>query len=163
MKNVKFGNILDNVKRGMIVHGCNAQGVMGSGIALEIRTRWPDCFAEYEREVARHRNNGLELMGKVIPWEVPGEDIIIANAITQENFGRGPKRYVSYKAIHEAFMTVAVAALSTWGSHDAEGFDIHYPLIGAGLGGGDWAIISDIIESVFAQFPTVKHTLWLLE
>ncbi len=29
------------VSSGIIVHGCNAQGVMGSGVALALRTTWP--------------------------------------------------------------------------------------------------------------------------
>ena len=36
---IKFGNILD--AKGIIMHGCNAQGVMGSGLAKDIRERWP--------------------------------------------------------------------------------------------------------------------------
>ena len=30
-----------------ILHGCNAQGVMGRGAALAIKTRLPWAFAEY--------------------------------------------------------------------------------------------------------------------
>jgi O-acetyl-ADP-ribose deacetylase (regulator of RNase III) len=36
MKQIKFGDILD-AQYGIIVHGCNAQGVMGSGTALHIK------------------------------------------------------------------------------------------------------------------------------
>lgn len=32
----KTGNILD-VREGIIVHGCNLKGVMGSGLALQIK------------------------------------------------------------------------------------------------------------------------------
>ena len=32
-----------------LAHGCNCAGAMGRGIALELRTRWPDMYEEYRR------------------------------------------------------------------------------------------------------------------
>ena len=41
---------------------------------------------------------------------------------------------------------------------DLQPREIHIPLIGAGLGGGNWEIIREIIEQT-VEFPT---TLWVL-
>lgn len=35
--------------RGIVVHGVNCQGVMGSGVALAIRTKWPQIFESYKK------------------------------------------------------------------------------------------------------------------
>lgn len=155
MKHVKFGNILD-VQEGIIVHGCNAQGVMGSGIAVQIKQRWPHVYETYAKFVADTRAKGRSPLGLVVPVEAqPG--LYIANAITQEHYGRDPtKRYVSYEAVKKCFDVVAMMA-------GMDGLTVHFPLIGAGLGNGDWAIISDIIDSAFFGQADVQRTLWIYE
>ncbi|ESQ88967.1 hypothetical protein ABAC460_14395 [Asticcacaulis sp. AC460] len=42
----KTGDLLEAPER-VICHGCNAQGVMGSGIAVPIRNRYPMVFKAY--------------------------------------------------------------------------------------------------------------------
>lgn len=168
MRQVKFGNIFDvsltedkNVSQ-FIVHGCNAQGVMGSGIAKEVKQRYPEAFKAYYDFVINwnsHNSRTLgihSILGQIIPVQI-SPNLFIFNAITQDNFGRdNTTRYVSYKAVKTAFDEIA---------HHAHGLgaEVHYPLIGAGLGGGDWAIISDIIDSSFEQYPGIKRTLWIYE
>lgn len=151
MKLVNVGDIL-SVTKGIIVHGCNAQGVMGSGIALQIRNKYPAAYEAYHKE---HLQNGLRL-GDVI-WAQVTDDLIIGNAITQDKYGRDSNtRYVSHRAIQMAFESVMVTACTL-------GMDVHYPLIGAGLANGDWAIISEIIDDQFRHYgdDKIKRTLWI--
>jgi O-acetyl-ADP-ribose deacetylase (regulator of RNase III) len=152
MKKIKFGNMLDTESGGILIHGCNAQGVMGSGIALEIKNRWPGCFAAYKDFLACR----VDVLGGIAYYNIPDTTLSIANCITQEHFGKDGKKYVSYQAIQKAFTGVVAMAHLT-------GEEVHYPLIGAGLGGGDWAIISEIIDSVFEKYPYVNRTLWIKE
>lgn len=159
MKTIKFGNILD-AESGIIMHGCNDLGVMGSGIALAVKEKYPACFQEYSNWCIEERKAGKELLGNICPFSVPYKDLVIANCITQSGFGKDSKRYVSYKAIQSVFQTIAVIGAGRVG---VDTLTIHYPLIGAGLGGGDWAIISEIIETVFAPFPEINRTLWIYE
>jgi O-acetyl-ADP-ribose deacetylase (regulator of RNase III) len=153
MKSVKFGDIL-SLEEGIIVHGCNAHGIMGSGIALQIKNKYPECFRTYATFCAGMAH--MDALGAVVPYAVPNKNLIIANAITQKDFGKDGKKYVSYKAISTAFTNAAEAASKS-------GLELHYPLIGAGLGGGDWAIISDIIDAAVAAYPTLNHALWIYE
>jgi O-acetyl-ADP-ribose deacetylase (regulator of RNase III) len=146
---ISFGDIL-SVDRGIIVHGCNAKGVMGSGVALAIRRKYPEAFRVY-REI--FEEDGLEL-GTVCFVDV-GKDLVIANAITQENYNNqrnGPACMVDYAAIKSCFQEVANEAKYL-------GLPVHYPMIGAGLGGGDWNIIQEIIEETLYS---VERTLWKL-
>jgi O-acetyl-ADP-ribose deacetylase (regulator of RNase III) len=145
----QFGNIL-SVTRGIIVHGCNARGVMGSGVALAIRKTYPQAFKVY-REIFEDR--GLEL-GSVIFVPITDE-LFVANAITQENYNNqknGPACMVDYGAIKRCFLTIANYA-------KGEGLPVHYPMIGAGLGGGDWDIIQGIIDETLHG---IERTLWKL-
>jgi O-acetyl-ADP-ribose deacetylase (regulator of RNase III) len=135
------GNLLDAPQK-IIVHGCNAQGVMGSGVAKAIREKWPGAYTEYARV---HCESGL-CLGQVI-W-FPVDDKLIANAITQEFYGRDKKRYVDYDALRVAFKEINMLSEEI----DA---DVAMPMIGAGLGGGSWTVIENIIETTFKRPVTV--------
>ncbi len=147
-----YGNALD-VTYGIIVHGCNCQGVMGSGIAREVKNRFPMAFHEYDKV---HRTRGLKL-GEICFAEVAPNKFII-NANTQDSYGGG-KRFVSYDAIADSFTEVLRFA-QTIEKHREVKLDIIFPAIGAGLGGGDWNIISAIIDVVIPDhFNKVLYLL----
>ena len=134
----KIGDLLD-APEVIIIHGCNAQGVMGSGVAKAIRGKYPWAYEAY---IDVYITTGL-VMGKVYWANNPaGEPFkIIGNAITQSRYGYSGKQYVSYDAIRDCVK--GVVELSTiFGC-----CTVALPMIGAGLGGGDWNVISDIIET----------------
>lgn len=125
-----------------MVHGCNAQGVMGSGVAAGVREIYPGAYEAYR---SAYFNQGNKLfMGTVIPYFDTPDKIWVLNAITQENFGRDPNvRYVSYDAIEDSFKVIRRLAFNT----NIE--RVLFPLIGAGLGNGTWSVIEEIIRSTF--------------
>lgn len=148
---VKKGNLFD-VQAGHIVHGCNAQGVMGSGVAYGVKTLYPHVYEDY-RNI--YETEGLKL-GRAYPVLVTMR-LKIWNAITQDNFGIG-KRQTSYDAVQTCFQDVEDYLNAGFESMaDMQPKEIHIPLIGAARGGGNWEIIREIIEQ------TVTHpvTLWL--
>lgn len=154
IKTVK-GNVLD-IERGIIVHSCNAQGVMGSGIALEIKNRFPDVFSEYEL-LCRCRNSA-DIIGytQYVPIDL---NKIIVNGIGQDRYGRDGKRYTNYEAIAEIFEDVNRYAQNYYDLRDIL-LPICFPLIGCGLGGGKWEIISAIIDTTIDdKFEKVLYTL----
>jgi len=142
----KVGNLRD-AEELIILHGCNAQGVMRSGVAKVVREKWPEAYNEYR---AAFENYGLSMGDTVIAFS-RGKKII--NAITQEYFGRDGKQYVDYEAIRTAIRSVNkladVVAVAV----------VAMPKIGAGLGGGDWNIISKIIEEESTNFQPVVYEL----
>lgn len=117
-----------------IVHGCNAQGVMGSGVAKTVKESYFDAYKFYAEQYDQH---GLKL-GDV--QFVPANGKVIVNAVTQEHFGRDGKQYVSYDAVQQAMRTIN-------NTLKLSGVDrVAMPKIGAGLGGGEWSIIEALIE-----------------
>lgn len=145
----KKGNLLDSTDV-VIAHGCNARGVMGSGVALAIREKYPWAFEAY-------RNDPFRSLGTVIPSGITtleGSKIVL-NCITQQNYGRDPNtRYVSYDAVDEC-MKLINAMLPAMIYNNA----ISMPKIGAGLGGGNWEIIEAIINY---RLKDVDVTVWEL-
>lgn len=137
------GDLFDTDCR-VIVHGCNTHGVMGSGVAKLIREKYPSAYEVYraEYEVA-----GLTL-GAVQAVGTKGKTIV--NAMTQENYGKSGDRYVSYDAVAETMSKIQTMFPSE---------RVAMPQIGAGLGGGDWNVISAIIESEAKTFQPVVYIL----
>jgi O-acetyl-ADP-ribose deacetylase (regulator of RNase III) len=133
----------------IVMHGCNAQGVMGSGVAATMRIR---CDFAYQAYLHYHQQYGLNVGGVVAAKgvdAVSGLERVVFNAITQEFYGRDPNVvYVSYPGVQEACEN-AIKLLDGYGLGDSP--EIGLPLIGAGLANGDWGIIADIIESVSAD------------
>lgn len=126
------GDIL-KVKSGIVVHGCNAQGVMGSGLAKQIKMVYPECFKVYKSLLA------VKGLGHTI-WYPAKEDLWIVNAITQKFYGNEPGvRYTDYTAVKSCFEYIFRYAAGTTHS-------IHIPdMIGCGLGGGDRETVISII------------------
>jgi O-acetyl-ADP-ribose deacetylase (regulator of RNase III) len=126
-----------------IAHGCNAQGVMGSGVAKAIRTAWPIAYSTY---LEYYKTHGLRV-GDVIWADVDCK--YIANCITQKKYGYDGSKFVDYDAIRVCMKKVNLE-LTT---------DLALPRIGAGLGGGDWNIISSIIEDEITNAIPVVYDL----
>jgi O-acetyl-ADP-ribose deacetylase (regulator of RNase III) len=149
----KYGNMLDEVKQGIIVQQVNAQGVMGGGIAKSIRDKWPKNWDVYSAVVKpNQRDRGLAYLGMVIYCEVE-PSLWIANIVGQQFYGRDPLIvYTSYEALAMGFNSVANVAMNN-------DLDVHYPLIGCGLANGDWNTVSRIAAT---QLVRLDHTLWEL-
>jgi O-acetyl-ADP-ribose deacetylase (regulator of RNase III) len=148
MIKVITGNLMD-VKEGIIAHGCNAQGVMGSGVAKLIKDRYEELYLVYRNHYLTHRRMHSSLpLGSVSTAKLT-QTLYGANLVTQEKYrGFGNdfsnKRWVSYDAIETSFMTL-LDMLDNGKLGNIRTISI--PMIGAGLGGGDWDVIYSIIEN----------------
>lgn len=150
MLKVIKGNLL-NETRGILVHGVNCQGKMGAGIALELRKRYPQVYKSYIDAGDRDRWHPRFLLGTVNFVPITDE-LVIANAFTQEDYGVDGRRFVSYDAIDRCFASINQYATKTR-------LPVKFPKIGAGLAGGCWDIISVIIEANRSQ--SVEHVLFI--
>lgn len=145
-------DMLDHMtNQDMVVHGCNAQGVMGAGIAKQIKRRYPAAFASYRNAY----KNGLGTLTLNRGANTESDDPIICNMITQEFIAitGSDARMVSYDALEYGFDKVFQYA----NKHE---LNVHFPLIGAGLGGGDWMIISAIIGTL-SNRHNILGNLWV--
>lgn len=147
----KTGDVTAATER-VIVHGCNAQGVMGSGVAAAIRRRFPQAFAQYREHF---EDIGLPL-GHIV-WAFTSDGYAIGNMITQEYFGHDGARYVDYEAVLKSFTFLNQAMGRPL--FDNYGSAVAMPRIGAGLGGGDWKRIAGIIEATSTNYQPVVYGL----
>lgn len=135
------GNLLDLAEQGhfdVIVHGCNCLGIMGAGIAKQIAERWPEVEATDKNTIWRAPGG---MSSQIVQRK--GATFVVVNGYTQMN----PGPCADYKSIREVFAAVKEAV---------SGKRIGYPKIGAGIGGGDWGVISKIIDE---ELNGENHTL----
>jgi O-acetyl-ADP-ribose deacetylase (regulator of RNase III) len=151
------GNLIDLALEGkfdVIAHGCNCFGAMGAGIAKSIKEIFPEAYAA---DSTSKRGDYSKLGGLThASCETrEGRSVIVANLYTQYHWGLAsaedaePKdtRETRYKAIASALEKLRVLAA---------GRPTGLPRIGAGLAGGEWEVISKIIEDTFPEAIVVE-------
>lgn len=149
--NIIEGDLLENVKEGLILQQVNAQGVMGSGFAKAVYERWPIVKQLYSTRFSqRSQNCGADYLGMVQTIEVQ-PNLYVLNLVAQQYYGRDGKRYTSYDALDTCLETVA-------NLNKSQNLPVHHPLLGSGLGGGYWPIVECIIEAHLGS----NTTLWLV-
>lgn len=150
--NIVRGDLLLETE-GIIVHGCNAQGVMGAGFAKSIKNKYPQVYNDYHSHCLRmYRDDPNKLLGSIVITQI-SPSLLIVSGITQQYYGRDTNvRYVSYDAIRSVFAGVRNLAIQT-------GLVVKYPMIGGGLGGGNFDHIKTVIDEALIDVP--NHTLFV--
>ena len=130
-----------NCKEDVIVHQTNCMGVMGSGIAKQLRDKYPEVYKAYYYFCKN--NKAEDIVGTSLICEA-NNGKYIANAFGQIGFGTD-KQYTIYDALEKALKEVAEFA-------EERNLTVAIPYkIGCGKGGGDWEIVSEIIERVIPK------------
>lgn len=120
----------------LIPHVCNNVGAWGAGFVVAISRRWSMPEESYRRW---HRAGGATL-GWVQPVMVE-PDLWVVNMIGQEGVGCAPNGTppIRYEALRTCLAKVGRIAR-------IKGASVHCPKFGAGLAGGDWSIIEQIVQ-----------------
>jgi O-acetyl-ADP-ribose deacetylase (regulator of RNase III) len=151
------GDLIEYLKTGnvdVLVHGCNCFCTMGSGFAKQIKEHFPLAYIE---DNSTKYGDKSKLGGYTFaPVNVfidernnICKEVIIVNAYTQYFYGEKHTQF-DYGALTSVMRAVA---------RSFKGHRIAYPKIGAGLGKGDWDIISKIIDK---ELEGIDHTLVVL-
>jgi O-acetyl-ADP-ribose deacetylase (regulator of RNase III) len=145
------GNILD-AQEGIIGHQVNCQMVMGSGLAKQIRDKYPRVYEEYlavmGQSPIRHR------LGRCQIVEIVRTRLYIANLFGQYYYGRREMIYTDYAALG-----MALRNLQRWRqSFNYDNLPVYLPHgMGCGLGGGNWEIVAGIIRDAIPDAYIVRY------
>lgn len=122
----------------LILHQVNCQGKMNSGVAKQIRNKYPVVYEDY----MRHYESTKDLLGKISISKI-GEDRYVVNMFSQDKYGYDGQRYTSYEAIYTCLEKVAKLA-------ENKGFTVALPYkIGSDRGGANWNIIYTMVNELF--------------
>lgn len=140
MVKIVDGDVLQAPEK-YIIHQVNCKGVMGAGVARQIKDKYPEVFMVYKTLTNRNKYDSSKLLGKALLakaddgkcfWNVFGED----------NYGnRG--LYTKYEDLEKGLR----------GALRGSRGDVAIPYkIGCGYGGGDWNIVYSMIENLSKDF-----------
>lgn len=143
------GNLFDSNTE-VIAHQCNCQGVMGSGVAAEVKKRYPNVYQAYRFAYEKY---GLTL-GQVIVVKTP-DNKRIANLLAQEKYGYDGKQYTHYDKLQECFDRI----VEFMKEENLKTIAFPY-LMACHRGGGDWNVVYKMIEDTFKDFDV---EIWRLD
>ena len=127
-----------------LVNTVNCVGIMGRGIALQMKNAFPDNFREYTAACRRHEVEP----GRMLVHETRqlGNPRWIINFPTKRHW-KGKSRIEDIRA----GLAALVAEVRARGIRS-----IALPPLGCGLGGLDWSDVRPLIERAFADLPAVE-------
>lgn len=127
-----------------VAHGVNCKGVMGAGIAVQFRKRYPRMYESYRRRCL----NGRMLPGDIIAWQHP--DGIVFNLATQDKPGPDARPWM---------ITAAVGRMIQEAHYIYKIPRIAMPMIGCGIGGLTPAELRDSLAP-YTSAPVDLVILW---
>lgn len=124
----------------------NCMGVMGRGLALNIRNKFPAVFTEYAKLCKSNELSPSKLLGVVQPVHV-NQLTTYCNLFGQLGYGTN-KRQVDYEALYRALEYQANIAKKT------PNMDFYFPTnMASSLAGGNWLIVKSMITALFMDLP----------
>lgn len=125
----------------MILHQVNCFGVMGSGVAKQVKEKYPEVYEKYRQMCELNRDNLTALMGYAHICRT-NTGRYIGNLFGQFDFGSNKNKvYTDYDALRKCLKTIKVFSKT---NH----VKIAIPYnMGCTRGGGDWDIVYSIIET----------------
>ena len=144
-----------------ICHQVNAQGIMGSGIAEQIRKKWSDVYYDYRYFIEHMLVNEFiqdskDILGLINFTRLHDAGVAqyVVNFYSQDNYMPRNICHTNY----DAFRACCKRLKNLVSQHYVKEYcTIGFPYkIGCGLAGGDWNIVYNIIEEEFKDGYNVK-------
>lgn len=134
----------------IIAHQVNCMGVMGSGVAAQVKALFPDVYVRYRTVCREIRPQNL--LGMTQTVLIRGEEakpFAIANLFAQLSFGRD-KQQTNYAALESCLKDLA-------NEMRRRGFrSVAVPyMMGCVRGGGDWSKVLNLLERELKDFDVL--------
>ncbi len=139
---------LFTTKAKYICHQVNCKGRMGSGVARQVRAKYPEVYSAYM--YACQEQPVILGQSQFVPCD---DGKMVVNMFTQNSYGYDGKQYTNYAAFQKCLRAIKEAV------PPAETIAMPYK-IGCGLGGGDWGTVLRLIKEELGATHMVE--LWRL-
>ena len=144
------GNLLETHVY-LIAHQVNCLGIMGGGVARQIKEKWHYVYTEYRDyiESYKNHNNQKSPLGTACS-SVTGDHLII-NIFGQEDVSRS-SCMTDYNAVRTAFEDFIHTYRKLHPLTNDVQLQIAIPYkFGCGLAGGDWCVMTELLEDIEKQ------------
>jgi O-acetyl-ADP-ribose deacetylase (regulator of RNase III) len=131
-----------------IVNTVNCVGVMGKGIALQFKNKWPDNFAQYHAACKA----GEVRPGKMMVYDAGAyaQPHFVINFPTKDHWRGNSKLSFIQDGLLDLIAQVQALDIRS----------IAIPPLGCGNGGLNWQDVKPLIETAFAALPDVDVRLF---
>lgn len=150
------GNVFDSDCT-VIMHQANCYGVMGAGIATQVKR---DYYPAFEADLAFPESIGSRSrLGKYSYAWVDGKHRVIFNLYGQHRYGRQGK-YTEEGKLKEALRGALRKLYDHRSSGRSQDFRIKIGIpmfIGCGLAGGDWSVVEPMLQECADEFDFDIH------
>lgn len=137
-------DITERPKKGIIAHGVNCQGAMGSGVAWYIRQKWPVVYKRFMESP-----KGAGMLGSTVLVNVQPH-LYVANCYTQEYYGADGRRYADLDAVKKCLRTVFIHAQNMRCT-------LWLPKIASDRGGLSWEDeVFPVVQELAEEFNSVQ-------
>ena len=138
----------------IICHQVNCSNAMNSGVAKQIREKYPEVFQAYQSLCKPRSNCKHTLLGECQVVETSNGKCI-ANLFGQLGYGYDGQQYTNVDALKRAMIKLRNRCI------DNENITIAMPYgIGSVRGGAKWEDVYSIIEEVFSD---MNVEIWRLD
>jgi len=143
------GNIFSLRKMDIIFNPVNCEGVMGKGLALEFKNRFPGNFEVYKKACD---NNEVKI-GKVLMYHVGDNSYpkFICNFPTKDHW-KYPSKLSYIESGMDDFITQFIGAYPITENIKT----IAIPALGCGLGGLQWSIVKEVIKEKCVELLNIN-------
>jgi O-acetyl-ADP-ribose deacetylase (regulator of RNase III) len=139
------GNLLD-AEVDALVNPINTDGVMGKGLALQIKKAFPDVFSSYQRACKASE----VVLGKMHVVSRPSSPRFVINFPTKKSWRQPSKLEYVEDGLRDLVRAVPQLGIRS----------IAVPPLGCGLGGLDWTDVEPLIVRAFDELPLVRVVLF---
>lgn len=136
----------------IIAHQVNCMGKMNSGVAKQIREKFPWAYSDY---MSALKQRGADFMfGRSQIINQNGHTIF--NIFGQYNYGYDGKQYTSYEDLESGFVEAINNYRKNIDIDTSTQITVTIPYkIGCDRGGGNWSIVKAILEDIEKKFNVV--------
>ena len=131
----------------VILHVAICQRIMGSGIALQIKNKYPGAYKAYMEYPSQPLDCADIELGTISYHQLYGDGAYIFNLHAQHLYGYG-KRFLNYEALY-CSLEKARDVITKSGLMSASTIKIGVPkFMGCYRAGGSWKVVSSMLEDV---------------
>lgn len=146
IKYIKGGDILSSDCQA-IINTVNTKGVMGKGLALLYRKKYPKMFTVYRKACLE----GKVKTGFMHLWKVPNEDKWIINFPTKQHWRANSQMEWIIEGLKDLVNVVKEKGIKS----------LAIPPLGCGLGGLHWYLVKkEIVQVCEAQLPDIRIEIY---
>lgn len=148
------GDLLQ-AKEHIIAHQVNCMGVMNSGVAKQIRNKYPQVYEEYLEKIDEYtvgEDLRKDLLGRV-QGVVINDDKLIVNMFAQHKYGYDGEQYTDTEALFKCLLAIRQVA-------ERNKLSVALPyMVGCYRGGANWVEVEDLIITAFKGYEVTLYKL----